>query len=810
MKGSIEQFRDAMLAAGLVPPETIDADGSLYRFASNGKRGDDSGWYVLHSDGIPAGCFGDWRTGLLQTWRADIGRALTPAEQAAHRERIEVMKRERDAWQEQVRAEAASKAAAIWDRAAPCTEHPYLSSKGIQASGARLYKESLVIPLRAEGALHSLQFIGADGEKRFLTGGRVAGCYCSIGNTKGAEALCIVEGFATGATIHESTGHPVAVAFNAGNLEAVALAMRAKFSDLPIIVCADDDWRSEGNPGKAKATAAALAIGGRLAIPQFGEARPEGATDFNDMAANYGAEAVKQAVGRAEVPAMQIHQPDADMAAANDLEGWPEPLPMPNALPPVMAFDFDLLPDALRPWIEDIAERVQCPPDFPAVGAMISLAAVVGRKIGVRPKRQDDWLEVPNLWGAIVGRPGMMKSPALRASMQHLQRLEARAREGFEDALATWNKGQELHKLKREGERAAIVKAIKCNKQVSIEDLPDAFAEPEPQARRYVVNDSSVEALGVILQANPNGTLAYRDELIGLLKSLDKEGNEGARGFYLSAWSGTDAYTFDRIGRGLDMRIHACCLSLLGSIQPAIIGGYLKQAVAGGGGDGLLSRFQLLVWPDHPGDWRNVDRWPDTDAKARAFATFERLDTLQPETVGALIEADAGIPYLRFDDEAQGTFNEWREDFERRIQSGGDHAAIESHLAKYRKLVPALALLIHLCDSEGGPIGNTALLKSLAWAEYLESHARRAYASVAQAEAIGARALMQRIKRGEVSNPFTPRDVYLKHWANLGTPEEAHDAVRYLTDLDYLRKEDRPTGGRPKAAIWINPKARAA
>lgn len=86
-------------------------------------------------------------------------------------------------------------------------------------------------------------------------------------------------------------------------------------------------------------------------------------------------------------------------ATAGDLSEWPDPMPLPDTLPPVSAFDFDLLPSTLRPWIQDIAERVQCPPDFPAVGVMISLAAVVGRKIGIRPKRQDDWLEVPNLWG---------------------------------------------------------------------------------------------------------------------------------------------------------------------------------------------------------------------------------------------------------------------------------------------------------------------------------------------------------------------------------------------------------------------------
>lgn len=502
-----------------------------------------------------------------------------------------------------------------------------------------------------------------------------------------------------------------------------------------------------------------------------------------------------------------LTSPPHENALTGDL--WPDPLPIPDELPKVPAFDYALLPDSLRPWIEDIAERVQCPPDFPAIGAMVSLSAVVGRKVGICPKRRDNWLEVPNLWGAIVGRPGVMKSPALREAMRPLRNIEAQAAKAFEDDVREWSRTRELAKLKREAERSNIVKALKKGDDIAPDALGDELADDEPQSRRYVVNDCSVEALGEILRQNPNGTLAYRDELIGLLKSLDKEGQEGARGFYLSAWSGTDGYTFDRIGRGLNMRIEACCLSLLGSIQPAIIGDYLRQAVAGSGGDGLLSRFQLLVWPDIAGEWKDVDRWPDTKSKAEAYATFERLDTLTPESIGAIVE-DGGIPYLRFDEAAQELFAEWRADFEQRIRSGTDHAAFESHLAKYRKLVPALSLLIHLADNGGAAIGETALLKALAWADYLEAHARRAYASVTQAEAESARALLNRIRKGEVPDPFAPRDVYLKHWAYLSTPEAAHEAVRLLCDLDYLREDRIETKGRPRVEIYINPKARQA
>ncbi|MDA8129639.1 MAG: toprim domain-containing protein [Betaproteobacteria bacterium] len=265
-----QQFRDAIQAAGLTPPDVIEADGKLRRFASNGKRGDDAGWYLLFGDGVPAGCFGDWRTGFSQTWRADIGRTVTPAEEAAHRARMKAVRREREADEIRRKSEAQVRAAAIWKDASPAPgDHAYLTRKGIKAHGARLHKGALLIPMRADGLIHSLQFIGGDGDKRFLAGGRVAGCYFSIGNTSGAAALCIAEGFATGATIHEATGYPVAVAFNAGNLLAVAKAMRQKFPDLPLILCADDDRKTPGNPGLTKAIEAARAVGGLLVIPEF-------------------------------------------------------------------------------------------------------------------------------------------------------------------------------------------------------------------------------------------------------------------------------------------------------------------------------------------------------------------------------------------------------------------------------------------------------------------------------------------------------------------------------------------------------------
>jgi putative DNA primase/helicase len=318
MNSPIQQFRDAIQAAGIVPPDAIKADGKLWRFPTNGKPDDVAGWYVFHLGSIPVGTFGDWREGSSHKWRADIGRSLTREEEKEHRNKLEAMKHLRQAEQSKQKEEARERATLIWDKALPCPTHPYLKAKDIKASGARLYEDALVIPIREGGKLHSLQFIDPNGNKKFLAGGRVAGCYCSIGKPTGGDALCIVEGFATGASVHAATGLPVAVAFNAGNLAAVAKAMRGKFPDLPIVLCADDDFNTDGNPGRTKAAEAALAVDGVVAIPYFGDNRPDGATDFNDMIQLCGKDAVTTVLSSAAEQARANREAQAKNSAAGE------------------------------------------------------------------------------------------------------------------------------------------------------------------------------------------------------------------------------------------------------------------------------------------------------------------------------------------------------------------------------------------------------------------------------------------------------------------------------------------------------------
>ena len=321
----IEQhFQQAIAAAGLTPPDDVIGDGKIHRFSTNGKPRDESGWYALHLDGVAAGSFGDWRTGLSQDWCSKSPDTMTTAEQQAHRDRIKAMRAMRDAEQAQRHQQASEAAASRWNKATPATEHPYLTTKGIKPNGIRTEGGNLLVPMRdTSGKLHSLQVIDAQGDKRFLLGGRVSGCYFGMGKPDGV--LVVAEGFATGASIHESTGHAVAVAFNAGNLKAVAVALRAKHPAMKLIIAADDDHLTAGNPGLSKATEAAQSVGGWLAVPDFGADRPDKATDFNDLRQLRGTDLVAELVASAVQPAQPpAPEPRFKLLKDADIDGMPD------------------------------------------------------------------------------------------------------------------------------------------------------------------------------------------------------------------------------------------------------------------------------------------------------------------------------------------------------------------------------------------------------------------------------------------------------------------------------------------------------
>jgi len=529
----------------------------------------------------------------------------------------------------------------------------------------------------------------------------------------------------------------------------------------------------------------------------------------------YGEATISKALDGCPSFDMNLQQKEGLRIDTSSPKSWPQPIPLPSELPPVEPFDIEMLPRSLKPWAADITERFQCPSDFLGAAIMASLGSVVGCKIGIRPQAQTDWTVIPNIWALIVGRPGVMKSPAMEAALSPLKLLAAQAVEHFDAEHLEYEKQERVCKLKAVSEQKRASMMLKKNPNADVTSILTTEKIEEPTLRRYIVNDTTVAALGELLRHNQNGFLTYRDEMVSLLKGLDREDAAGDRGFYLTAWNGDSSYTIDRIGRGMNLCIPAVCLSLLGSTQPARLAEYIRHAVRGtAGDDGLIQRFSMLVWPDVDGDWRDVDRWPDHVAKHNANKVFKYLDKLNPLEIGAIQDKGLngepeGIPYLRFDDDARKEFLEWRTSLESNLRGGGLSPALESHFSKYRKLIPGLALLIHLADGKTGPVGVSSVLAALAWGVYLQTHARRAYASITTPDITTAKTILLKLKRGDIEEPFSARDIYRNGWTGLSEPWRVRDALTFLEDRDWLTSSTTTRerhGGRPQTIYVMNPR----
>lgn len=268
-----EQLIDAIMSAGLQPPSQIIMDGHIHRFNSGTKGtgrkgGDKPGWYIVFGDGIPAGRFGCWRLGIEETWRADVGRRLTPDEEMAHFRRIAEAQAIREAEIERLHEVASASVDIIWQNAqAAHPDHPYLTRKGIGVHGARVTGDGrLVVPLYGQdGCISSLQYIGHDGSKLYHPGGQTGGKYWMIGIIDGPGPLFVAEGFATAATIHETSGRPVVVAYSASNLVPVTGILRdIHGANQEIVIVADHD---KSGVGQRYAEQASAKFGARIVMP---------------------------------------------------------------------------------------------------------------------------------------------------------------------------------------------------------------------------------------------------------------------------------------------------------------------------------------------------------------------------------------------------------------------------------------------------------------------------------------------------------------------------------------------------------------
>ncbi|MBF0496271.1 MAG: toprim domain-containing protein [Deltaproteobacteria bacterium] len=300
-------FRQDCEQAGYTMPDELKDDDSYDRcFSHNRKKKD--GWYSLTSNGrFWYGCCRDYSNHLADVnWWSGHKSEVTPEEWAQIQKEQAERKARADARKKESQQEAATLAQKIWSESKPCDSHPYLERKKVQSYGLKIDDQGrLIVQIYGEnGGMMSLQRIlpekPADGtDKPFLTGGRTKGGFYTI---PGNDKICIAEGYATAASVHEATGATVYVAFYAGNLKSVAQIARRKHPDATITICCDDDRFTDQNPGRIKGQAAATEIGAAVVWPVFADSKLK-LTDFNDLAISEGLEVARRQLTEANAPA---------------------------------------------------------------------------------------------------------------------------------------------------------------------------------------------------------------------------------------------------------------------------------------------------------------------------------------------------------------------------------------------------------------------------------------------------------------------------------------------------------------------------
>ena len=476
---------------------------------------------------------------------------------------------------------------------------------------------------------------------------------------------------------------------------------------------------------------------------------------------------------------------------------WREFKPLsttPQSLLPVEKFDVRLLPESVRDWVRDIAMRMDnAPIDYAAVIVMTVLGSLLGRKVGIHPKCNDDWLVIPNLWGVIVGEPSVKKTPILNEIIKPIRILEKEAYQLFCKEITEYTAKEQVHKA-TQSQTYQAMKNGECQDNTNMVEklIEEENSKPDkPTRKRYTTSDVTTEKLGSILSENPAGILLIRDELTGWMKTLDQTDKPNDRPFFLECWNGTGSYTSDRVGRGT-IEIPSTTVGIIGTIQPAMLRPYLQNNTT----DGFIERFQLAVYPDKP-KFKFVDLHPDELAKEKAYKVFNRFADIP--------FADNNPTILKFSPEGQEIFKQFYCDLNKKTCKKDCHTHMQSHLAKYQSLMPAIALILHVADhGHTGTISKDTASQAWAWCEYLEGHAKRIYGIVDKTLA-GVKSLLKNL--ATLPNPFTVTNFAKKDWGGLTTSNQRLDALNVLIENGYLATEEKKSPTKSSTLYHINPLA---
>jgi len=780
------QFQQAMADAGLLGAEQIIADGKIHRFHVEGdKPGTKNGWHVFYGDDVSAGAFGSWRTGQHETLCSQAPSTFSPDQHRAWKEQIEAAKDERDRKLAQQRADAARNAREIWAQATSVGRHPYLERKAVKAFGVKRSHGSILIPLCDEGGtIHSIQYIDDAGNKRFLFGGAIQGHFHAIGNV--TQRIWLAEGYATAASVYEAVGEYTVVAFNAGNLEPVAKAIQQKHPEAKIVLVADNDQWTEGNPGITKAQEAVEAIHGEIVIPQFPnlQSRPK---DFNDLHCLEGLEEVKRQLDQA-TPTIEL----------------PIDLDMPR-LPDIPS---EIFPD----WVKDMVDSVACATETPReLGSLLAfavLAACCQKTFVANP--ESGYIEPVNLWVVPAMDSGNRKTPVLEFMTKPLKEWER------ERATQV---AQEM--TQKESERETILARIKAlqskaanGKSEDFEDKKREILELQQslptisQPPRLWAQDITPERLGPLMAENGERLAILSDEG-GIFDLMGGRYNNGIPNLdvFLQSYSGSSVRV-DRQGRpSVYMRHPALTIGL--SPQPEVLRGLTDKSKSGFRGKGLLARF-LYAMPMSRLGYRTFDTQPISSSVLAAYTQgIQALLNIQPDTD---LDGSPKPFTLKFSDQAHNEWKEFSRTVEKDMREGGKFEYLTDWAGKLPGNAVRIASLLHCAEYAhtqpwSSPISLNTIKQALEFVAALAPHALAAFDLMgADPELEGARKVWRWIKRMQ-KKTISVRDCFQALKGTFKRMNDLEPALNILKERFYLiqkASKDKP-GGRPKREFTVNP-----
>lgn len=782
MDSTVQAFLEAIEQAGLTPPSRIDGDGKIHRFSTNGTRGDDTGWYVFHHDGVPAGSFGDWRTGLKENFSTKPEREMTASERAAYTKRLNSIKRQRETEERRQHAEAAAKARRIWEAAKPAPEdHSYLRRKKVSSHGLRLSHDGrLIVPLRdLGGAICSLEFIDSAGEKRFLLHGAKRGHCFVVGDLTNTGPICLVEGYATGASIHEATGYATVIAFDAGNLLLVSRTIRRKFPDALILVCGDNDL---SRVGQNKATEAAEAVGGRVAIPD------RKGDDWNDVHVRDGLGAVKVGINTALNLDASISCEPVD---AEPISLEPIDLPsLPTSCIPV---------PWLRDMIEAVAAMTETPPELACLVSLAVVATSVQRQYCIELSRSHR--EQLSFWGCAVLPSGERKSPVFKVMTQPLLDFERRQSAKISPALKAADAARKLAEdrikyLRHKAARASGADAATLRQALQKEE---ASAPDVPYEPRYWTQDVTPEKLGALM-ADHGGAMAILSDEGGFFDIFGGRYSNGIPNLdlVLQAYSGISV----RVDRGSRECVYldAPKLTICVTAQPSVLQGLANQPSFRG--RGLLARVNYVV--------------PRSMLGFRALVDSpipEGVEALYDAAITALLDKSVLGGDLRRLTFAQNAYEEWKHyqrHMETEMRPGGGFEHLTDWGSKAPGAAARLAGILHCAkhahdEPADHPVDLETTTAALTLSSVFERHAVVAFGMMgADATVESAKKVWAWIERKR-HRTFSQRDAFNALRAQFPTVAELLPALAVLRERNIIyavAEKNRP--GRPTDRFRVN------